>query len=159
MRLPVETVISRYQNSLFRIAYSLLKNTADAQDCVQNALIKYCQTEQDYENEEHLRAWLIRTTINLSKDLLRSFWRRNREDLAEYERQLGYEDPKNSRLFETVMGLPAKYRILLQLFYYEEYSVREIASLSGLSEAAVKTRLSRARKILKTRLTEDHYEF
>ena len=85
----------------------------------------------------------------------RTFWRRNKQSLEDYMETLVFDTPQSEELFETVMHLPEKYRIVIHLFYYEDYSVHEIASILKLSESNVKVRLSRARTLLKEKLQEE----
>lgn len=154
MRLPVESLIARYHQNLFAVAFNVCKNREDAEEVVQDAFIQYHLKNRDFQNEEHIRAWLIRVTINKAKNATRTFWRRNRTSLAETMMTLPFENQESEWLFEVVMGLPQKYRIVIHLFYYEAYSIQEIAEILHLSEANVKTRLSRARAMLRDTLKE-----
>lgn len=154
MKLPVEYVIKKYQDRLYGAAYSLLQNSADAKDAVQMAYIKFVSDSADFADEEHIRSWLFRCTLNQAKDIQRAFWRRNKRDLQDYE-NFSFETEKDQNLFETVSKLPAKYRVVLQLFYYEDYSIEEISNILQISTSNVKKRLSRARKMLKERLLEE----
>ena len=106
----------------------------------------------DSRSEEHLRAWLLRVAINKAKDKTRSFWRRQVE-LQDIMQDIPvFEQEEEQTLFEEVMNLPEKYRIVIHLFYYEDYSVREIAEVLRISENNVKVRLSRGRSLLKEKL-------
>ena len=97
----------------------------------------------------------MRVAINKAKNVNTTFWRRNKQPLEDYIETLTFETKSDGDLFETVMGLPQKYRIVIHLFYYEEYSVQEIAKVLKLSESNVKVRLSRGRKLLKDALKEE----
>ena len=118
-------------------------------------MIQYYTTSKDFEDEQHIRAWLIRIVINKAKNTTLAFWQRNRRSLEDYIETLTFENPESENLFEEVLKLPEKYRIVIHLFYYEDYSVREIADILKLSESNVKTRLSRGRSLLKTALKEE----
>lgn len=155
MDIPVETLIWKYQNSLYQTAYSALQNRAEAQDAVQMTFIQYVRQEKNFESEEHVRHWLFRTVLNKAKDIRRSFWHRNKVDLSETIQNMSFEQPKDLDLFEAVSALPANYRSVLQLYYYEDFSIREIAQILSISESAVKKRLSRARTLLKNKLNEE----
>lgn len=155
MRLAVDEVIRKYQNRLFAAAFSVCRDPADAEDAVQDTFIKYYSLRKEFADEEHIRAWLMRVTVNRAKDLSASFWRRSRVSWEEYMATLPFEEPEDSRLFEAVMRLPEKYRVVIHLFYYEEYSVSEIAQLLHSREGTVKSRLSRGRTLLKTMLKEE----
>ena len=111
--------------------------------------------EKEFDSEQHIRAWLIRVAINKARNKNRSFWRRNKMSLEDYMETLSFETPESENLFETVMQLPDKYRTVIHLFYYEEYSVREISEILRLSESNVKVRLSRGRSLLKEKLQEE----
>lgn len=93
--------------------------------------------------------------INRAKDVNRSFWRRNRVSLDEYTATLPFESSESENLFAQVMKLPEKQRIVIHLYYYEDYTVREIAEILNLSESNVKIRLMRGRKLLKQALKEE----
>lgn len=154
MRLPVEMLVERYHKNLFAVAFNVCKNREDAEEVVQDAFIQYHLKRLDFQSEEHIRAWLIRVTINKAKNAARTFWRRHRTSLEETMAALTFDDQESERLFEAVMALPQKYRIVVHLFYYEDYSVHEMAELLSLSESNVKTRLSRARAMLRDTLKE-----
>jgi len=155
MRQPVQELIEWYQNNLFAAAFQICRNQEDAEDVVQETFIQYHTTLKQYESEEHIRAWLLRVAINKAKNVNHSFWHRKKQPLEEYIETLVFESEESGDLFETVLGLPEKYRIVIHLFYYEEYSVQEIAKVLKLSESNVKVRLSRGRQMLKDALEED----
>lgn len=155
MKPSTESVFRTYGDRLFSIAYAVCRNREDAEDAVQDTLLRYSGVKKDFESEEHIKAWLIRVVINRAKDLRASFWRRNRADWQETMSALPFEDPADSRLFEAVMGLDEKYRIVVQLFYYEDYQVEEIAGILKCPSGTVKSRLSRARALLKQILKEE----
>jgi len=149
-----EAIVRRYQDNLFAIAFQYTKNAADADDMVQIALIKCLKNKKPFESEQHLRHWLIRVTINECKRYMVSPWKRLLEPLEDYADSLGFETSEQSELFFAVMALPKKYRVPVHLYYYEDYSVREVAEALGLRESAVQTRLLRARRKLKQTLEE-----
>ncbi len=155
MRIPVQNLIEQYQDNLYAVAFNVCKNQEDAEDVVQDAFLQYYTCRKEFENEQHIRAWLIRIVINKAKNMNRTFWRRNKLSLEDYMETLTFETPESETLFETVMGLPEKYRIIVHLFYYEDYSVREIADILNISESNVKIRLMRARTLLKEVLMEE----
>lgn len=113
------------------------------------------QQKKEFESEQHVRAWLMRVAVNKAKNVNRTFWRRNKVSIEEYMETLTFETPEAETLFETVMQLPEKYRIVIHLYYYEDYAVSEIADILKLSESNVKTRLSRGRGMLRKALKED----
>lgn len=155
MKEPLQTIIKQYQHNLFVATFNVCKNAEDAEDIVQETFIKYHSQPDDFQSEEHIRAWLFRVAINKAKNLNLTFWKRNTLPLEDYIEVLTFETSDSSQLFQTVMDLPSKYRIVIHLFYYEDYSVSQIGSILNLSESNVKVRLSRGRKLLKETLKEE----
>ena len=155
MRQPVQELIERYQNNLYAVAFNICKNAEDAEDVVQDTFLQYHTNKKDFESEQHIRAWLIRVAINKAKNMNHTFWRQNKLSLEDYMETLTFETPESENLFETVMKLPEKYRIVIHLFYYEDYTIREISGILKISESNVKVRLSRGRCLLKETLQEE----
>lgn len=143
----VQTV-EAYGDTIFRVAYSYLKNRADAEDVMQETLLKLFQEKTPFENKEHMRRWLIRVAINQAKSLLRSTWFRRTIPLEEQLDQPVFDRPEESELFERVMALPKKYRLSVYLYYYEGYQAREVAELLHANLSTVQTWLMRARGLL-----------
>lgn len=150
-------IARRYMDTVFRVAFSYMKSRTDADDITQNVLLKLYQYEGEFCNDDHIKHWLIRVTVNECKTAYRSIWRKT-ENIEDYVNSLQMPSEEHTELLETVMSLPKKYRMVIYLFYYEGYSTREIARLLGTPEATVRTHLARGRKKLKTILTEadDH---
>ena len=148
-------LFEKYQNNLYIIVFQICKNTEDAKDVVQDTFLQYYSLKKEFDNEQHIRAWLIRVAINKAKNINCAFWRRNKMSLEDYIETLVFETPESEELFETVMNLPEKYRIVIHLFYYEDYTIHEIAEILKLSESNVKVRLSRGRSLLKEKLQEE----
>lgn len=143
----------RHMDTVFRVALSYLKSPADADDITQTVLLKLYRYTGTFENDAHIRNWLIRVTVNACRSALRSPWRRM-EDIEAYANSIEFPTQEHGELFEAVMVLPAKYRVVIYLFYYEGYSTRELASILNLPEATVRTRLLRGRERLRKTLTE-----
>ena len=122
MKQPINELVERYRDNLFAVAFHVCKNAADADDVVQDTFLQYYLTGKKFENEQHIRAWLIRVAINRAKNVSRSFWRQHKQPLEEYMGTLAFETPQDQELFEAVMGLPEKYRIVIHLYYYEDFS-------------------------------------
>lgn len=155
MRIPTEVLVERYQDNLYAAAFSVCRSAEDAEDAVQDTFLKYHTISKQFESEQHIKAWLLRVVINCAKNLAGSFWRRNSAPLEQYIESLSFQAPEDRGILEAVMALPEKYRVVIHLFYYEDYSVRDIAGILHLAEPAVKTRLSRGRKLLKDILKEE----
>ena len=155
MRQSVQELFEKYQNNLYAVAFNICKNAENAKDIVQETFIQYYSLRKEFDNEQHIRAWLIRVAINKAKNINRSFWRKNKRPLEDYMESLTFETPESEELFETVMARPEKFRIVIHLFYYEDYAIREIADILKISESNVKVRLSRGRSLLKEKLQEE----
>lgn len=155
MKRSVDDAFREYGDRVFTAAFHICGNKADADDVVQDTFVKYYTLDREYESEAHLKAWLLRVAINRAKDVAGSFWRRNTVSWEEYMEELDFAAPEDSRLFQAVMELPRKYRVPIHLYYYEEYSVEEIAELLRCRPGTVKSQLSRGRKLLKSMLMEE----
>lgn len=148
----LEHYIIQYRSTVFRLAYSIVKNREDADDITQDAFMKLYISEISFERDENVKAWLIRVTINLSKDLLKSGWRRHRAELTD---DIPFESSREELLLDSVKKLKADYSIIIYLFYYERYTVNEIARLRNTTSAAVRTKLTRARGQLRKLLSKE----
>ena len=155
MRIATEELVRQYQDRLFAAALSICKNPEDAEDVVQDVFLKYHTSSKEFCDEEHLKAWLLRLIINRGRDLWRRRTVRNVTPLSDLLPSTSFASKEASELFFAVMSLPPKYRMVVHLYYYEDYPVSDIAGLLHISESNVKIRLMRARKELKQYLTED----
>lgn len=140
MKTETTVIMNKYKNSIFSIAFNICGNPTDADDVVQDVFIQYHITDKQFESEQHIRAWLIRVAINKAKNTKLSFWHKKTVPLEDYMETLTFPSPDSRELFETVMKLPAKYRIVLHLFYYEDFSIKEISELLHISESNSKVR-------------------
>ena len=154
MRLETQALAEQYRDRLFAAAFQVCGNAADAEDAAQEALLRYHLSDKQFESQEHIRAWLLRVAINWAKNTSRSFWRRNTLPLEEYVETLTFDCQESREIFREVMALPEKYRLVIHLYYYEDYSVQEISRILGIRESNVKVRLSRGRQMLKATLQE-----
>lgn len=150
-------MIEKYQDTVYRVAVALLKNTADADDVFQEVFLRYFRRQPDFQDETHEKAWFIRVTINRCKKLMTSAWYKRTEGLSpatplSSDREAGYNEA--SELFAAVMTLPDLYRTVIHLYYYEGYPVREIASILRRKEATVQSQLMRGRELLRRNLEE-----
>lgn len=148
--ITVEAVIDDFADMVYRIALLEVKNKADAEDVFQEVFVRLVKHIHKLESREHIKAWLIRVTINCSKKHLTSFWNRNVGSIEEElpAEEAGYMKEEESPVREAVLSLPDKYRTVVHLFYYEELSIREISNLLKLKETTVKSQLFRAREML-----------
>ncbi len=154
MNPSIEILVEKYRNNLYAAAFNMCKNAQDAEDVVQDTFIQYLSYKKDFESEQHIRAWLLRVAINKAKNKNNTFFRRNSLPLEDYIETLTFETEEASELFETVMKLPERYRIVIHLFYYEDYSVNEIADILKVTPGNIKVRLSRGRMSLRSTLKE-----
>lgn len=155
MRQSVQELMEKYRHNLYAVAFNICKNPDDADDVVQETFIQYYITNKNFDDEQHIRAWLIRVAINKAKNVTNTFWRKNKVSLEEYMETLAFESTESSDLFESVLKLPEKYRIAIHLYYFEDYSTGEIADILKISLSNVKARLSRGRMLLKEALKEE----
>ena len=153
-REEFEMIAEKYMDTIYRVAYSWMRNQYDANDVTQIVLLKLYKTTKLFESDDHIKNWLIKVTVNECKMIFRSPWNRT-EDITDYAKTLDFEEGQYYDLFQAVMKLDRKYRVPLMLFYYDGYSTKEISSIIGISEKTVSTRLFRAKAKLKEYLKED----
>lgn len=154
-----DEVYERYKSLLYRIGFTYLKNAEDVQDLLQEVFIKRLYHAPEFETMEHEKRWMIRITVNLAKNQLKSFWRRNVGKLEEMMEtpecsQWQWNDQERT-LYDSVMALPEKQRIAIYLHYFEGYTCKEIANILACKESAVKMRLKKGRDLLKLSLSEE----
>lgn len=149
--------VQRYSDAVYRAAVHNCRCTADAEDVVQDVFEKLLHYEGCFESEEHLKAWLLRVAINLSKNKLNSAWFK-RTDTLEESYPCADLDSNLAFVWDAVRALPSKYREPIHLFYHEGYSTAEIARILGQKENTVRSLLHRGRSMLKETLKEA-YDF
>ena len=158
--LPVnndlDTLFQSYGDMVYRLALVRTRSVADAEDVVQEVFLRCLRNNPVFQSAEHQKAWLIKVAINCSKSLLGNAFRRHSvpEDAAG---DLASEDAEtDSTVYDAVKKLPEKYRTAIHLYYYEDYSVKEIADVMRSTESTVKSWLHRARGMLKEELGGDY---
>ncbi len=157
IKILCEEVVEKYGDMVYRIAVSNARKKEDAEDIFQDVFVSLIRNMDKIEDEKHLKYWLIRTCINFSKNLHLSFWRKrvtleskDKEDIYNtYESDF---DTEIDALRNEIKHLTPKHKAVIYLYYYEEYSVKEIAKILEISEGTVKSRLSAARNNLKINL-------
>lgn len=150
-REPAE-LARAYAPAIYRLAYARTGSRADAEDIMQEVFVRLLRAGPDFADRAHARAWLLRVAANCANDWFRAPWRRREGPLTD---SLPAPEHEDGGVVEAVLALPAKYRAAVHLYYYEELSVAEIAKITGKSESAVKSRLFRARAMLREALKED----
>ena len=143
----------RYAPAVYRLAYARTGSRADAEDVMQEVFLRLLKARPVFSSQDHAKAWLLRVAANCANDLFRLPWRKREEPLKEGLAVLEQEEPGS--VTAAVLSLPARYRIPVHLYYYEDCSVSEIAKLTGAREGTVKSRLVRARKLLREKLKEE----
>ena len=145
--MDIKEVYDRQSRTIYHLAMTYLKNSADAEDAVQNIFVNYIKNKPEFKNLEHEKAWFIVATKNYCKNLLKNFWK-TKVDMGDIPEK-NYEEKEDALLLDKIMELPVKYREVLYLYYYEEYSVREIGELLSRKESTIQTQLAAAREKLK----------
>ncbi|MDR0958441.1 MAG: sigma-70 family RNA polymerase sigma factor [Clostridiales bacterium] len=146
-------VIRRHADMVYRIAFTYTKNRADTDDVFQEVFLRLCRKGNVFGGDEHIKAWLIRVTVNVCKSFLTSAWRTKTAEMTDDIPALAEEFKE---VYDAVHALNPKYGIPVYLHYFEGYNVAEIAGVLSLNENTVKSRLHRARSILKKRLKGDY---
>ena len=155
----ISDLLDKYSDMVLRIAYTYLKNRADAEDIVQDVFLRIIDKKPSVSDESHEKSWLIRATINMCKNKVNMFWNKNKcsiDDVQEFAVSDKYNT--DTSVFQAVMALGEKYRVVVYMYYYEGYSTPEIADVIGKNETTIRSLLHRARNKLKDMLKED-YDF
>ena len=151
MNIISREVVEKYSNMLMQIAYQRTFNESDSEDIVQDAFIKLIKNSNKIKDEEHLKYWLIKVTINLCNDYNKSFWNKNTTELNE---ELSQFDEEQTLIFKEINKLKPVYRDIIYLYYYQGYKIKEISIILKMKENTVSSNLTRAREKLKGILEE-----
>lgn len=154
----LHNAINKYANEVRKICFIHCKSEADVDDIFQNVFIKYFERKESFESEAHEKAWIIRVTMNACHDIFRTWFYRKAvltDDFSQFNIEVTNED---GQLIETVRKLKPNLRNAIYLFYYEEYSIKEISSILNANERTVSTWLVRGRKELKKMIGGDYLE-
>lgn len=156
-RRTPEEIVELYADTVYKIALSQMKNKEDAEDIFQEVFLNYMNCNKTFVSVEHEKAYLITMTVNSCKKHFRSAWFRHRADYSEVTEaamasMVTEGDTRNEEVYEAVLKLPPKYRLVIHLFYYEEMSIVEIGSNLQIKESTVKSQLMRGRAMLKEML-------
>lgn len=148
-------LVERYSDMILRLSINYLKSRQEAEDVCQNVFMKYISTNITFQSEEHEKAWMIRTAINACKDVLKSAYRKKMVITEDVWNSVSRDEDVFWEVREAVFALPLKYRIAIYLYYFEGYSTKEIAAMTGKTQNAVSLRLSRGRRKLREMLEND----
>lgn len=153
----VTWAIEQYSDTVRRLCMLHLKNHADTEDIFQTVFLKYALSSAVFEDEEHEKAWFIRVTLNACKDLLKSFFRSRTTSLDDIMERPTELPPDYREVLEAVLSLPQKYRDVVYLHYYEDYTAPQISRMVGKNVNTIYTLLSRAKKMLREKLGGEEY--
>jgi len=142
-------ICEKYFDSIYRLILCRTKDRDIADDVTQDVFCKYIAADKEFESDEHAKAWLIRVAINCTNSYFTSSWFRKTVPLDE---NMVFETKERSDVYLAVSELPIKYRTVIHLFYYEDYSVSDISKALGLKETTVRTQLKRGRELLHDKL-------
>ena len=148
-----ETAYDTYSAAVYRLALVYLGQRADAEDVTQEVFVRLLCRAPAFTGEEHKKRWLLRVAANLCRDQLRGLWRKQ---VSVLEDTLPAAPAEEREALDAVMALPEQYKLPIHLYYYEGYSVAEIAEILKLGQSAVKMRLKRGRELLKIELEGSH---
>lgn len=150
-----DEIIRKYFNMVYHLALSQTRSVSYAEDVTQEVFLRFIRKESIFETDEHIKAWLIRVTINCSKSVFETAWFRKTIPL---EDEIVFDTPEKSDVYFAVQDLPSKYRAAIHLFYYEDMSIKEISESLRVKESTVKSRLRRGREMLRNKL-KGGYDF
>ena len=151
-----EEAVRTHGPMVWRLAMAYMRSVSDAEDVFQDVFLKYMQHADRLQSDEHRKAWLIRVTINQCRSIQRQ-WLRKRQAAQAFEPAVPFDTPEETALDEALAQLPAKYRTAIHLHYYEGYTTDEIARMTHQRPSAVRTQLTRARRMLGELLKGDEW--
>ncbi len=150
----IEKAYKKYNKMIYQVSFSYMKNKMDAEDTVEDTFVKLMKHGANFQSEEHEKAWLLRTAINLCKNNLKH-WRRKFENIDDHENLHDENQFKENEILEAVIKLPDRYKAAIYLYYYEGYTTAEIAQILKKPHSSVRVHLHKAKKILKEVLTNE----
>ena len=143
----LDELFEKLGDTVYRLAFVRTKNKADAEDITQTVFLKYLDKAPKLNSFEHQKAWFLKVTVNTANSFLKLAYNKKRAD--ENEKYLK-EVTEQTDVLSYVLELPGKYRDAVHLYYIEGYSIKEIAAITDESESTIKSRLFRARDMLRT---------
>ena len=155
----MDSVIDRYQDMVYGLALTRTGNRADADDVFQEVFLAYCQCGKTFRDEEHRKAWLLRTTVNQARRVTASSWRKKTVPLSEREdAPVQFREPEENQVWEALQDLTEDYRLPIYLFYFQELSTQEIAKILAIRPGAVRMRLTKGREQLREALKGAYFD-
>jgi len=161
----IENVIKEYKPTVFGIALSNLRNQSDAEDVFQDVFLIYFKKHLDgklnLKNDEHRKAWLIRTTLNRCKKYKTSLWKKRWADLEENSDSASddwrFALEEENAVYSAMSTLPEKYRNVLHLFYFEDLSVEKVSETLKIKQNTIRVQLKRGRELMRNILKQDYF--
>ena len=155
----MDSILDRYQDMVYGLALARTGSRTDADDVFQEVFLAYYQSGKVFRDEEHRKAWLLRTTVNQSRRVTASSWRRKTVPLSEREdAPVQFREPEENRVWEALQALAEDYRLPIYLFYFQELSTQEIAKILAIRPGAVRMRLTRGREQLREKLKGAYFD-
>ena len=155
----IENIIDRYQNMVYGLALAKTGSPSDADDVFQEVFLAYHQSGKRFREEEHRKAWLLKTTVNLSRRVTASTWRKKTVPLSQREdAPVPFREPEENLVWEAVRSLEEAYRLPIYLHYFQELSTQEIGKVLSLRPGTVRMRLSRGREKLREKLKGEYFD-
>lgn len=154
--MDIEQIYHRQVDSVYRVAMMYLKNQQDAEDATQTAFINLMKKPVEFESEAHEKAWLIVTVSNLCKNQLNHWYKKKRTDYEAIAPLLQTRDPESDQILEQVLNLPDDLKVIIYMYYYEGYSTREISRYLDLNESTLRSRMQKARELLRIEWEDVH---
>lgn len=150
-----DQVVEKYFNMVYKLALNQTKDKNHADDVTQEVFLRYIRKDYHFESEEHIKAWLLRVTINCSHNVFNSSWFKKTTPITE---DIVFENEEKGEVYYATLELPQKYRTVIHLFYYEDLSIAEISRYLNINEATVKSQLHRGREKLKEKLKGGYFD-
>lgn len=155
----MDSIIDRYQDMVYGLALARTGSRTDADDVFQEVFLAYHLCGKTFRDEEHRKAWLLRTTVNQSRRVTSSSWRRKTVPLSEREDvPVLFREPEENQVWEALQRLAEDYRLPIYLFYFQELSTREIAKALSIRPGTVRMRLTRGREQLREALKGAYFD-
>lgn len=149
--LEYQHIFNKYGTLLYRVVYCYCKNKSDSEDILQNTFLKLYLSDVEFDSEEHIKNWLFKTAINDTLNIKKSRW----HSFVEIPNDYAMETKEQSELYEAILKLPDKYRVVILLYYHIGYSIKEISEILKRNESTIQTQLQRGREKLKKYIEED----
>ncbi len=151
-------IVKKYFDMIYRLAFSQTKDKEHSDDVVQEVFLRFLKSDKSFESDEHIKAWLLRVTLNCSKNVFLNSWHKKTVPLSHWEDVPIFDKTELSDVYYAVRDLPSKYRAVIHLFYYEDMSIEDISNCLNINASTIKSQLSRGRKLLREKL-KGEYDF